>query len=689
MQGTKIGSVNFTYRPGFDRSLVRCGLIPDRLAGDLLLENKRLAIIGHSASGKSTLAGSFAAQGLPVLSARDIVKGYIDTDRSLDDSFHWPLFRDMETALIPNSDREIKEYLESLRMAGKMWPPYLTASLLFDRLAQIESGWVLEGFSMDLNSAGLFLDYFPPDALIHLSVPEDLILERSLGRRKATDTPDVIRAKIRSVNENLSGVLDLFRARGLLLDIDASQEMSCVEASAKRGLYDYFTAKALSSVSSQAKFEAPLTNIMTLVHINMPETVVRDLIRQGIRTFRFNFAFFNSDAARADLTGFIRSARRIAQEELRLVGFAADLPGPNNRTAVDLKPLEVSEGQEVMFSMSNGGQDSDTVPISFQSEHPHEAILSAFQSSGQENPLLIYIDHAQIVLRVTDIQDDLITACVVKGGTIKGNKSASFPGTAILAGGITDDDMTNLRFALDNGFDYIIQSFVNSGQDVLALKTAMAGMGRQIPVIAKIETDLALMPDNLEDIARESSGLMVARGHLADELGIRYSVPAAQDAIIKQAQSLGKPVIVATEVYSSMMNEVVPNRPDMDNAHRAIIDQADMFMLSGAEMAISRHPLLVTQTLLRQIAYTESRLPESELYQLTSARRREWFLKTDPGQSKMLQKDIVEFALLNQIGVLVIRSDDPEFVRNVSGLRPNLKIIVLTGDDSMAKTLLL
>jgi pyruvate kinase len=206
-----------------------------------------------------------------------------------------------------------------------------------------------------------------------------------------------------------------------------------------------------------------------------------------------------------------------------------------------------------------------------------------------------------VVRKVTGSE---IEAEVVRGGILYSRKAVNAPQTELTTSGLTEKDIADVRFALEEGVDYIALSFVQSGADVRKIKE-IAG---QVPVIAKIESAVGLR--HMEEIVREADGIMVARGDLGVEVPIEQ-VPYVQKHLIRSAIWHGKPSIVATQTLTSMIDHPRPTRAEVSDIANAVWDGADAVMLSD-ETAAGRYPVEALETLGRVVREAEQSLLHRE-----------------------------------------------------------------------------
>jgi pyruvate kinase len=235
----------------------------------------------------------------------------------------------------------------------------------------------------------------------------------------------------------------------------------------------------------------------------------------------------------------------------------------------------------------------------------------------------ILLDDGKIMLEVITTNGKTeITCKIVQGGILSSKKGVNFPNTKISLPSLTEKDQLDLDFALDHEVDWIGLSFVRSARDIIELKHRIAARGAKAKVIAKIEKPEAL--ENIDDIINESDGLMVARGDLGVEIPFQ-NVPLIQKMLISKCVRKAKPVIVATQMMESMINNMTPSRAEVNDVANAVLDGTDAVMLSG-ETSVGKYPIEVIRTMSNIIKemethdgiYNKEELPERGLERFIS-----------------------------------------------------------------------
>jgi len=283
----------------------------------------------------------------------------------------------------------------------------------------------------------------------------------------------------------------------------------------------------------------------------------------------------------------LQDIRGIALDLGRRIPVLLDLQGPKWRVGALPAPLELPVGSLGVFYPAEAAAPGG-FPWAVPLPHP-ELFLGA--RAGQKWVL----DDGNLELEVTEVRDGAVLARVTVGGLLKARKGVHPIGLDVAFDPLTPKDLVDIRWGVDHGVDFFAQSFVRRASDVQTLAVLIKGMGGEQPIIAKIEHPQALA--NLEEILDVSWGVMVARGDLGVELGVDH-VPALQKRIIRTARLALKPVITATQMLESMIENPQPTRAEASDVANAIWDGTDAVMLS-AESAVGAHPVAAVQWLAR------------------------------------------------------------------------------------------
>jgi pyruvate kinase len=315
---------------------------------------------------------------------------------------------------------------------------------------------------------------------------------------------------------------------------------------------------------------------------------VNALVAAGMDVARLNF----SHGDHADHRSRYELVRQAANAADRPVGVLADLQGPKIRLGRFADgPVEWADGETVVITCDDIIGDHDRVSCTYGG-------LPAEVRPGDR----LLIDDGKVVVEVVEVAGRDIVCRVLVGGEVSNNKGLSLPNVSVSIPALSEKDADDLRFALDLGVDFVALSFVRSPDDVKLVHDVMDEAGRRVPVIAKIEKPEAVA--RLDAIVNAFDGLMVARGDLGVELPLEQ-VPLVQKRAVQLCREQAKPVIVATQMLDSMMENPRPTRAEASDVANAVLDGADALMLSG-ETSVGRYPIVTVETMARIIRSTEA-----------------------------------------------------------------------------------
>jgi pyruvate kinase len=313
-----------------------------------------------------------------------------------------------------------------------------------------------------------------------------------------------------------------------------------------------------------------------------------ELVRAGVNVFRLNF----SHGAHEDKKRIIDNIRKINATEPYNIAILGDLQGPKLRVGeIENNALPVKEGDILTLTNEKCVGTMEKIYVSYPN-------LAGDVVIGNT----IMIDDGKIEVVVQEIMPNSDVKVKVKlGGTISSKKGLNLPDTKISLPALTEKDLKDLDFIIEEKLDWVALSFVRRVEDIKGIKQILKEKSSKTKVIAKIEMPEAL--ENIREIILESDGIMVARGDLGVEVPIE-KVPFIQRQIIRKCLHRGKPVIVATQMMESMIDRVKPNRSESTDVANAVLEGADAVMLSG-ETATGNHPALVVETMRKIIIEAE------------------------------------------------------------------------------------
>ncbi|MGE5379738.1 MAG: pyruvate kinase [Methylocystaceae bacterium] len=323
--------------------------------------------------------------------------------------------------------------------------------------------------------------------------------------------------------------------------------------------------------------------------------MIGQLIEAGMNVARLNF----SHSTREEHAGRIATIRQVARDMGVFIGIMLDTKGPEIRTGkLKASPIDLVAGQQFILTSRDVIGTSEIVSINYPGlpaeVNPKDRILLA---------------DGLIELEVNRVEGEDIICQVVTANPLGEKKGVNVPGVALQLPFLSKQDREDICFGLAQGIDFVAASFVQGPQDILAIRRLMEEQGRTVDIIAKIESREALQ--NLEEIIKVADGVMVARGDLGVEIPTEQ-VPIMQKRIMEECHRLGRPVIIATQMLESMVNNPRPTRAEASDVANAVLGGADAIMLS-AESAAGKHPIEAVKTMARIASYAETEVNYEEL----------------------------------------------------------------------------
>ncbi len=315
-----------------------------------------------------------------------------------------------------------------------------------------------------------------------------------------------------------------------------------------------------------------------------------DLVNAGVNVFRLNFSHGNHE----DKLAIIEHIRNINKTQPFNIAILADLQGPKLRVGeIENNHLEVKIGDILTFTNVKCVGTLEKIYVSYPN-------LAGDVTIGN----IILIDDGKLEVRVVSIEKNGdVKVVVTLGGVLSSKKGINLPDTKISLPALTEKDLADLEFIIEQKCDWVALSFVRSVKDIVILRSKLDEKNSKTKIIAKIEKPEALV--NIRDIILESDGIMVARGDLGVELPVEQ-IPMIQKELIRKCIHRAKPVIVATQMMESMIDRVKPNRSEITDVANAVLEGADAVMLSG-ETAAGNHPTLVVETMRKIIMEVEKK----------------------------------------------------------------------------------
>ncbi len=332
--------------------------------------------------------------------------------------------------------------------------------------------------------------------------------------------------------------------------------------------------------------------------------VFRNLVRAGVDVVRLNFSHGTPEEKQA----LIQMIRKVSREEGKPLCILGDLQGPKIRTSKlkDHQPVLLKAGGRLVITPREVAGTASLVGTTFKT-----------LAENVEQGSRILLSDGLIELRVHEVESGDVICEIVNGGMLGENKGINLPGIPVRVPSLTEKDSEDLEFALKNGVDAVAISFVRTAEDVRLVRNRVAAYGGETWLIAKLEKPQAI--EDLEGILAAADAIMVARGDLGVELPPEQ-VPAIQKHIIRRAAECRKPVITATQMLESMIENPRPTRAEVSDVANAVYDGTDAVMLSG-ESAVGKYPVEAVAMMARIVADAERNIKDDEYNDRRKQRR--------------------------------------------------------------------
>ncbi|HEY1498330.1 MAG TPA: pyruvate kinase [Acidobacteriaceae bacterium] len=400
--------------------------------------------------------------------------------------------------------------------------------------------------------------------------------------------------------------------------------------------------------------------VATLGPASSSETIFRELLRAGLDVARLNF----SHGTLPEKLKLIEMVRKVAREESKNVCILGDLQGPKIRTGRlrNRIPVQLKAGQRLTITPRDILGTSTVIATTFPT-----------LAENLEPGARILLSDGLIELRVVEIPGEEVECEVINGGMLGEHKGINLPGIPVRVPSLTEKDEEDLEFGMKHGVDAIAVSFVRTAEDVRHVKFRVAALGLETWIIAKLEKPQAI--ENLEAILENADGVMVARGDLGVEMPPE-KVPAIQKHVIRRAAEYRKPVITATQMLESMIENPRPTRAEASDVANAIYDGTDAVMLS-AETAAGKYPVEAVKMMAKIVSETESNLRDSGSYEIHHGNRvRLSIAETICESAAHAAEDL-------DVSAIAVFTESGATARQLSKYRPKPPIYALSSIDSV------
>ncbi len=329
--------------------------------------------------------------------------------------------------------------------------------------------------------------------------------------------------------------------------------------------------------------ETPLNRTKIIATIGPACSGYKDLLalaEAGMDVCRLNF----SHGEHESMNEILEHIHKINESDEFNIAILADLQGPKLRVGImPEEGVKLEKGKNI--SITNEEITGTVEKFTLRYPHLKEDLIPGVRILLDDGKMEVEINKA--------ISNNEVEAKIIRGGILKSKKGFNIPGAKLSLPALTEKDENDLQFILNHDIDWIALSFVRSADDVKELRKRICDAGKPHRVIAKIEKPEAV--DDIQNIINTADGIMVARGDLGIEMPLQ-AVPVIQKNIIQKCISAAKPVIVATQMMESMMENTIPSRAEVSDVANAVIDGADAVMLSG-ETSVGKHPVLTVATM--------------------------------------------------------------------------------------------
>jgi len=398
--------------------------------------------------------------------------------------------------------------------------------------------------------------------------------------------------------------------------------------------------------------------VCTIGPASRDEKTLREMVKAGMDVARINTGHCEPDEVVADA----EVLQKVGSSLGRRIGVMLDLQGPRLRVGpIEGGSAELRHGAEFTITTEETKGDSGKVSVSYGG-------LAGDLKPGDT----VLIDDGLIRLKVREASGHDIRCKVIEGGVLMQGKGMNFPGATLELPAFTERDRSYLEVGLKAGVDWVSQSFVRDAADVGMLREAIDGLGYRTPIMAKVEKGEAVK--NIDSILKVADGVMVARGDLGVEMSTE-EVPLVQKELISKALRAAAPVVTATQMLESMVENPRPTRAEASDVANAILDGTDAVMLS-AETAIGTYPVRVVETMARIAARAEEAIDYEHLLE----ERGHWTLR-QPADAIGYAACRIAADLKAKAVLTITRSGYT--ARLVARYRPSVQILVVSPEEEV------
>ena len=406
--------------------------------------------------------------------------------------------------------------------------------------------------------------------------------------------------------------------------------------------------------------------VCTIGPASESEEILKKLFLTGLNVCRLNFSHGNHEEHKAR----IDTIKKVREEVNLPIAIMLDTKGPEIRLGdFENKSVELVQGE--IFTLTSRDIMGDINIVNQSYENLPKDVVPGDR---------ILIDDGLVELKVLEVVDGTDIKCeVINNGVLSNHKGVNVPGVIINLPAITEKDIKDIIFGVENGVDFIAPSFIRKAQDVIDIRRILEeNNGSGINIISKIENQEGV--DNIDEIISASDGIMVARGDLGVEIETEI-MPLVQKQLIMKANIAGKPVITATQMLDSMMRNPRPTRAEVTDVANAILDGSSSIMLSG-ETAAGKYPVEAVRTMYQIAIRTEESLNYPELLKLKSN-------KSEITTTNAISKATCYTAQDLGAAAIITATSSGHTAKSVSKFRPKAPIIAVTTTDEVMRRLAL
>lgn len=395
--------------------------------------------------------------------------------------------------------------------------------------------------------------------------------------------------------------------------------------------------------------------------------ILRELIKSGMNVMRLNF----SHGDHSEHLTKVNTLREINKELGTNVGFMLDTKGPEIRTGSfgsdQNTKMSFTKGDKITLTTKEVEGTKDLLHINYAGL-PQDVVVGGH----------ILIDDGLVDLLIDEIDGTEIKCTFQNSAVLKGRRGVNVPGAKLQLKAMTEKDKADLKFAVENDFDFIAASFIRKAQDVIDMKEYLDSCGKHnIKIISKIENQEGL--DNFDSILEVTDGIMVARGDLGVEIP-EEQVPAVQKMMIKKCIAAGKPVITATQMLESMQKNPRPTRAEVSDVANAVYDGTSAVMLSG-ESAQGDYPVNCVKTMAKIVEATEKDIDYWNRFRKNIHTNDHETSTTDEELKKQANFSVCCTAMFGNANAIIAVSENGITPSLLSSFRPACPIYVITNSS--------